>query len=95
MTLLYSCMLEGREAVYDDNRELYIEKIKMWATGKEIRESLSDQQADSAVRYFQRWKKYGMPYHDKGWGEMPLPLLEAMDILGWVYDSYNPPIRLM
>lgn len=95
MMLLYSCMLEGRDDVYDDNRELYIEKIKMWATGREIRAARSDVESDNAIRYFQRWRKYGMPYHDKGWGEMPLPLLDAMDALGWVYDVYNPPMRMM
>lgn len=84
-------MLEGRKADYDDDRELYIEKIELWTTGREIREAYSDVEADGAIRYFQRLSRYGMPYHDRGWGEMPLPLIEAMDYLGLVEEKYRPP----
>lgn len=83
-------MLERRDADYADERNVYIEKLEMWTTGKEIREARADKDARALIVYFQRTHRYGLPYHDKGWGEMPLPLVEVLDALTSVHDTYIP-----
>lgn len=85
-------MAEGRtNAKYADHREIYFSKPGMWATGKEIRETLEDKEAINAVVFFRRYDEMGLPYGP--WGMNPNLCVEVVEALAPLRDTYKP--RLM
>lgn len=37
-----------------------------------------------AVQIWQRWRRFGMPWHDVGWAEMPIHLISIIEL----FDKY-------
>ena len=92
MRLLYCLMAEGRlSSTYADDRAIYLDKPDIWTTGKEIRETLNDHDAQSAVRFFKRYCEMGMPFGT--WGDAPNPVIATIEALAPLRDKYKP--RLM
>lgn len=89
-------MVEGRDKQdYEPERAIYIDKIKLWTTGEEIKSACCDREAMSAVTFFMRYKRYGLPFFGKNWAEMPNNTIEILDVLENVHMIYNPPQRLI
>lgn len=92
MRALLALLHEGYGLDYEpdgeEGRQCYLEKMRMWVNVRDIPGTLRDVEAGSAVRFFQRWKRYGFPY--RTWGETPNYLVDVVDTLDPVDRAYSP-----
>lgn len=67
-------------------------KTGMWIAAKDIRKTLNDTDAISAIQFYQRYKRMGMPYGP--WGINPEKLVEVVDLLEPLDKFYHPEVRI-
>lgn len=88
---MYSILSEGYTASYSPiggrNREVRL-KTDEWVRAYEIPGMLEDIEALSAVQFYLRWKRMGMPYGP--WGMNPNKLVEVVDLLNPLDGFYHP-----
>ena len=61
-------------------------------TASEINKALHDEEAANAIRFYQRWKRMGMPYGS--WGINPEKLVEVVDLLEPLDRFYHPRVTI-
>ena len=90
---MYSLLSEGYTASYSPSggrdREVRL-KTDEWVRAYEIPGMLEDIEALSAVQFYLRWKRMGMPYGP--WGMNPNRLVEVIDLLDPLDVIYHPRI---
>ena len=64
----------------------------MLMNATEINAALTDDEAASAIRFYQRWKRMGMPYGS--WALNPERLVEVVDILEPLDRFYHPQVTI-
>lgn len=74
-----------------EDRETML-KTGLWVRVHDIPSIMADDSASTAVRFFGRWKRMGMPYG--AWALNPNPLVEVVDLLEPFDRFYNPPLRI-
>ncbi len=79
---------------YAPERDIYLDKVKRWTTGAEIRKAKENREAMRMVQFFSRWKRYGLP-EGGGWGDYPAPLIEMLDALDVLHMVYFPQMRMI
>ncbi len=88
---MYSLLSEGYTASYSPSggrdREVRL-KTDEWVRAYEIPGMLEDIEALSAVQFYLRWKRRGMPYGP--WGMNPNRLVEVIDLLDPLDGFYHP-----
>lgn len=67
-------------------------KTGEWVRAAEIVGKISDEDALSAISFYQRYKRMGMPYGP--WGMNPEKLVQVVDILEPLDRLYHPDIRI-
>ena len=65
-------------------------KTGAWIEASVIKETLQNAEALSAILFYQRWKKMGMPYGS--WGINPEKLVEVVDLLEPLDRFYHPQV---
>jgi hypothetical protein len=89
--LLYDCIVEKRlEADYAPERDIYLDKIQRWTTGAEIRKAKENREALRILSFFSRYKRYGLPFSNKAWGDCSAPLIEMLDALDEAHMVFFP-----
>ena len=90
ITFLFSLLAEGytTENASDKEGMMVILKTGRWITAKDIGNTLNDIDAISAIQFYQRYKRMGMPYGP--WGITPEKLVEVVDILESLDRFYHP-----
>ena len=61
-----------------------------WLHEHDIPGIIKDEDATSALLFFQRWKRMGFPYGP--WGDNPAILVDVVDALEPLDRFYNPPL---
>ena len=88
---MYSLLSEGYTASYSPSggrdKEVRL-KTDEWVRAYEIPGMLEDIEALSAVQFYLRWKRMGMPYGP--WGMNPNRLVEVIDLLDPLDGFYHP-----
>lgn len=88
---MYFLLSEGYTASYSPSggrdREVRL-KTDEWVRAYEIPGMLEDIEALSAVQFYLRWKRMGMPYGP--WGMNPNRLVEVIDLLDPLDGFYHP-----
>lgn len=88
---MYSLLSEGYTASYSPSggrdREIRL-KTDEWVKAYEIPGMLEDIEALSAVQFYLRWKRMGMPYGP--WGMNPNKLVEVVELLDPLDGFYHP-----
>lgn len=85
-------MCERRlDYTYKDDRDIYLDKIKKWTTGREIKEAKENEEARKLCLLFRRYKLLGFPL-SCAWGDAPAPLIELIELLEPVHSSYFPKL---
>ena len=90
---MYSLLLEGYTASYSplggEDREIHL-KSGIWVKAVDVKGMLEDIDGLTAVEFYLRWKRLGMPYGP--WGVNPNRLVEIIDILEPVDSIYHPKL---
>ena len=88
---MYSLLSEGYTASYSPSggrdREVRL-KTDEWVRAYEIPGMLEDIEALSAVQFYLRWKRMGMPYGP--WGMKSNKLVEVIELLDPLDGFYHP-----
>ena len=89
---MYSLIAEGYTADFEscDERRMVMLKTQQWLKAKEIHGMLTMPEAVSAITFYQRYKKMGMPYGS--WALNPEKLVEVVDILEPLDRFYHPQV---
>lgn len=87
---LFSVLSEGYTIENAPTEEGRVVRLKTGAfiSASDINAALCDEDAASAIRFYQRWKKMGMPYGS--WGMNPEKLVEIVDVLEPLDRFYHP-----
>lgn len=89
---LYSLLCEGftkdHKHTGPDDRKRQLKKIEV--LDKDIPSIMTDEEAISAVNFYQRFKRLGMPYGP--WGINPNILVQIVEVIGPLDDLYHPPV---
>ena len=90
----YALLAEGYTADYDalDEKRMVRLKTGEWIKASEIVSKISDEDALSAIGFYQRYKRMGMPYGS--WALNPERLVEVVDILEPLDRFYHPEVRI-
>lgn len=67
-------------------------KTERWMDARDIVPSITDPDAISALVFYQRYKKMGMPYGS--WALNPEKLVEVVDILEPLDRFYHPQVKI-
>ena len=67
-------------------------KTEKWLKAEEIVPTITNREALSAIGFYQRWKKMGMPYGS--WGINPEKLVEVVDLLEPLDRFYHPQVTI-
>ena len=90
----YSLLSEGYTAEYDadDEDRMVMLKTEKWVKAVDIVPMITDTEALSAISFYQRYKRMGMPYGP--WGMNPEKLVEVVDILEPLDRFYHPQMKI-
>ena len=90
----YSLLSEGYTAEYEPAGEdqMVMLKTKEWVKAVDIVPAITDADALSAIRFYQRFKRMGMPYGS--WALNPERLVEVVDILEPLDRLYHPQVTI-
>ena len=91
---MYSLLVEGYTADYEAFGEgrMVMLKTGKWFRAADIVPAITDNEALSAIAFYQRWKKMGMPYGS--WGINPEKLVEVVDLLEPLDRFYHPQVTI-
>ena len=87
LLLLFICFSFDLNGWESGDREVRL-KTDEWVRAYEIPGMLEDIEALSAVQFYLRWKRMGMPYGP--WGMNPNRLVEVIELLDPLDGFYHP-----
>ena len=67
-------------------------RTERWVSAAEIEKTLHDEEALSALQFYSRYKRMGLPYGP--WGENPKLLIEVVDVLEPLDRFYHPQVTI-
>lgn len=91
---LYSILSEGYSDSFPEEEKDRVIRLKngSFISAMEINAALQDEDAASAIRFYQRFKRMGMPYGS--WALNPARLVEVVDILEPLDRFYHPQVTI-
>ena len=90
----YSLLAEGYTADFEsmDEDRMVMLKTKEWVKAVDIVPTITHPEAIAAIRFYQRYRRMGMPYGS--WALNPEKLVEVVDILEPLDRFYHPQVTI-